>query len=544
MRSRLSPLLLLLPALLAAGLSSPSARAQEIVFQAFGDSVTDGYGDTSSQGGGYPRRLQQWLRQRGYDATVNTHGVGGETTAEGLSRIDQVLAEGGDFLLLMEGTNDISHHVGIETIRFNLDEMASRAEALGMIAVHATVIPRIPEAPQDADNSRTSALADSILELGALTHRAVADQFHLFESLPDVFDNYYYYDPDTEDPVGHPNSDGYTEMAGLFLETLLPILESPQVTILPPATAPCGAVVHFGLSGNATFVEAEWDFGDGGWAEGSSGLGLGADYLFLAPGTYSVRLRATTVDGAVAESQISVTVTGTAPAWKTATGLLPVALDPVDASLESELELLNGGTLPAVAEVELLPERSYDAAPSPRRFLVPAESQRLLANGLAPFGVASARGALRLKFYVAPAGSLGDLGSFGLIRDASGIPGGTTALVFDVPAADWSSASQEIAALPFADGTLVDLVVSNLGSTDTSVRLDLFDAADAYVGSLVFDVAAGGSRLHELSDAFRALATRSQPLHLVFTSAGAPYSAAAVAHEDASGDVTYQLAAP
>ena len=165
--------------------------------RAFGDSITDGYGDTTSFHG-YPARLQRWLRQRGWDAKVTQHGRGGETTSQGLSRIDEVLALGGDYLLLMEGTNDVSKHVGIETIRHNLDEMATRAEELGMVAVHATVIPRIPTAPVDSSNGRTSLVADAVLELGELRHRAVADVFHVFLDLPGLFDNYYFFDPDLE----------------------------------------------------------------------------------------------------------------------------------------------------------------------------------------------------------------------------------------------------------------------------------------------------------------------------------------------------------
>ncbi len=158
---------------------------------------------------------------------MTNEGAGGETTAAGLSRVDDVLDQGGDYLLLMEGTNDISSRIGIETITSHLDEMATRAEEAGMVAVHASVIPRIPDAPVDSDNARTSALAASIRDLGDVRGRAVADVFSLFEALPDVFDNYYYYS-DEPDPVGHPNSAGYTEMAGLMLETVLALLETPQ----------------------------------------------------------------------------------------------------------------------------------------------------------------------------------------------------------------------------------------------------------------------------------------------------------------------------
>ena len=81
-------------------------------------------------------------------------GVGGEKTPEGLSRIDQVLDEGGDVLLLMEGSNDISRNISIETTLFDLGEMARRAEERGLEVVHATVIPRIPT---PAPTRRTSA---------------------------------------------------------------------------------------------------------------------------------------------------------------------------------------------------------------------------------------------------------------------------------------------------------------------------------------------------------------------------------------------------
>ncbi len=51
-------------------------------------------------------------------------------------------------------------------IAFNLDEMAARAEALDIIVVHATVIPRIPTAPADASNAATSALAQRLRDDG------------------------------------------------------------------------------------------------------------------------------------------------------------------------------------------------------------------------------------------------------------------------------------------------------------------------------------------------------------------------------------------
>ncbi len=535
-------LLLLAPCALAALLVAAPATGQEYLFHAFGDSITEGYGDTVGPGGGYPRRLQQWLHGYGYDATVLNHGVGGETTGEGLSRIDDVLAEGGDFLLLMEGTNDITHRTGIETIRFNLDEMAGRAEALGMIALHATVIPRIPEATVDADNARTSALAESLRELSELRNRAVVDNFALFESLPDLFENYYYYDPDVEDPVGHPNSDGYQQIAGLFLETLLPILEAPIVTILRPATITAGIPAHFDLTGNATFVHSEWTFGDGGWAEGSTATGLGTDYLFLTPGTFSIALRARTAEGAFAVSQIQVTVSGSTPAWEIAVGEFPTFYDSLDDGLETQLDLFNGGPTPALVELELLAEISYDEPPGARRFYLAGDSSLSLPQAHYAFGLPAARGALRVTYYALPAGTTGDLGAFAMIHPAGSSTGGALVPVHRFE--DWTSVAQQISSLILASGDSAALAVANLDTDHASVRLDLFDAADAYIGSTVFDLAPGATRLRALDDIIRDLDQRTQPLRAVFSAATNRYSAAALKLDAGGNQVSYQLAAP
>ncbi|MBZ0089722.1 MAG: hypothetical protein K8H90_05010, partial [Thermoanaerobaculia bacterium] len=318
-----APLALASALLLAAG--ALPAVAQELRIIAFGDSVTEGYGDTSVLHDGYPGRLQRWLRQRGYDASVANEGVGGETTAEALSRVDSVLEQGGDYFLLMEGTNDISGRIGIETITAHLNELAARAEEAGFVAVHASTIPRIPDAPVDADNARTSALAASIRNLGEVRGRAVADVFSLFEALPNLFDDYYYYSPDEYDPVGHPNSAGYTELAGLMLETMLALLETPQLQLVAPAVpVTTGVVTTFGVVVSGEFEHLEWDFGDGGWAASDAPLDLEVEHVFLTSGDYVVSVRAETAEGGIAEDQIVVPVTGAAAAWPFRVSLLPL----------------------------------------------------------------------------------------------------------------------------------------------------------------------------------------------------------------------------
>jgi lysophospholipase L1-like esterase len=155
-------------------------------------------------------------------------GFGGEDTAQGLSRLDQVLAaEGGDVLLLMEGTNDISRGLSPETIRFNLDQMAQRAAARGLSTVHATVIPRVPDARAgDGTNFFTQLLAWEIRDLAHLRGRALADPFEVFINHPNPFAELY---SPGGDAAGHPNAEGFDLLAEIFFDVVREVDSVPPV---------------------------------------------------------------------------------------------------------------------------------------------------------------------------------------------------------------------------------------------------------------------------------------------------------------------------
>lgn len=539
MRPRLLPALLLT---LAATAQASAAFGQQLVFLAFGDSITEGYGDTSSPGGGYPTRLQRWLRQQGYDCFVENYGVGGETTSSGLSRIDSVLDGGGDYLLLMEGTNDISQRVGVESIRFNLDEMAHRAEARNIIVVHASVIPRVPTAPADASNAATSALALAIRTMGLASHRAVADQFTLFEGLPDVFENYYYYDPDFVDIVGHPNSDGYIEIAGLFLETLLPLLETPDLRIIPPPTPlNAGALAAFGVAGHSVedFVRVDWDFGDGGVGITSPPGDLTAFYVYLHPGTYTATARGLTSEGGFAQDSVEVVVTGTEPEWQTRSTLLPLVARTQDGLIVTDLVLANSGILFAIAEVTFLPEIHYDEAPPARRFLFPIQSEETIAELLSSaLGLGSGRGALKVTFYAYPEGSLASLSVRATVHATTDPDGSQGATVTGIPSAAWSAAAKSISGIPQSTSSSATLAVTNLDETSGTVSFRVFDGVGAEIGSGVMAIGPHESRLRSIADLFRNLTFRPTPFTAVFSAAGIRFSAATLVTNQVNGDVS------
>jgi acyl-CoA thioesterase-1 len=225
---------LTLSLLLAAGSFLPAA-AQTPRWIAFGDSITQGFGDPSANPG-YPPRLQAILAGRGVNVEVINAGLGGETTSEALSRVNGVLNLGGSRFLLMEGTNDVNSKVSTETIAANLDQIARRAEARSMEVVFGTIIPRLPSANTDGTNTATAELARAIRLLAAPPTRRLADPYEVFfYQTPSVFETYYLGGTDKL----HPNTAGYNLLAGVFADALTGIDKVPPVvgSVTPPDQA-------------------------------------------------------------------------------------------------------------------------------------------------------------------------------------------------------------------------------------------------------------------------------------------------------------------
>lgn len=250
---RLALALILLPCL------APSVQAQT-AYIGFGDSITFGVGDDPLRTDkGYTPRLQTMLQGAGANAVVKNFGIGGEDTQEGLARIDNVLRDNaltGDVLLLMEGTNDISRGYTIESIRFNLNEMAKRAEARGMTVIHATTIPRLPNAKFDPQNITNTELNQNIRDMAGFRERKLADPYEVFSATPNLFTSYYYTGAD--DPVGHPNAAGYDLLAQVFLDVIRNVDRVPPVSGI--SSPEPGAK---NVSASAPVSVEVWDFGQG-----------------------------------------------------------------------------------------------------------------------------------------------------------------------------------------------------------------------------------------------------------------------------------------
>lgn len=95
---------------------------REVRILALGDSLFAGYG--LNPGEGYPPKLEAALRAKGINARIANAGVSGDTTADGLARLDFTLksqAAPPDLVLISLGGNDMLRGLAPEQTRANLD---------------------------------------------------------------------------------------------------------------------------------------------------------------------------------------------------------------------------------------------------------------------------------------------------------------------------------------------------------------------------------------------------------------------------------------
>lgn len=124
---RLLAIVGLVTVLFAADLGKAMAAPVRIL--AFGDSLTAGYGLPENDG--FVPQLQQALQQMGRDVTVINGGLSGDTTAGGLSRLDWMLADKPDLVIVELGANDMLRGLDPDQAKANLDSIIQRIKASG-----------------------------------------------------------------------------------------------------------------------------------------------------------------------------------------------------------------------------------------------------------------------------------------------------------------------------------------------------------------------------------------------------------------------------
>ncbi|MFM8471795.1 MAG: GDSL-type esterase/lipase family protein [Limisphaerales bacterium] len=175
----------------------PPARGE---WAAFGDSLTQGYG--AEEGGDYPARLAKRLGLK-----IRNLGISGNTTADGLARLDQALQLQPRVALLCLGGNDSFRSMPADETFANLAAMIDRFHTTGTFVVLLGV--------------RSVGLSDKNakrFEQLAKTKRVLL--------VPNILDGILFTPSLMADQI-HPNDQGYARIAERLEEALRPLL--PQL---------------------------------------------------------------------------------------------------------------------------------------------------------------------------------------------------------------------------------------------------------------------------------------------------------------------------
>lgn len=107
--------------------AASEAFAAPVSIVALGDSLTAGYG--LAPGESFPERLEDALKQRGFDVTVANAGVSGDTSADGLARLEWSVPDDADIVIVELGANDALRGIDPAVTRKSLSEILSRLRA-------------------------------------------------------------------------------------------------------------------------------------------------------------------------------------------------------------------------------------------------------------------------------------------------------------------------------------------------------------------------------------------------------------------------------
>jgi lysophospholipase L1-like esterase len=198
------------PLLLPIGRNNPNQ------YLAFGDSITRG--DGSTDGHGYPPRLQARLTAHFGYANVRNRGADATNSFEAVERINNNNNLINDaYALILYGTNDWNipecqdSPAACHTID-NLRLVVQRVKSVGTLPFIATIIPSNP-AVNPGRNQWISTMNASIKTMAREEGAFVVDLYQAFQNQGGDLSRFY------SDPV-HPNDAGYDVIANGFFEAI------------------------------------------------------------------------------------------------------------------------------------------------------------------------------------------------------------------------------------------------------------------------------------------------------------------------------------
>ena len=183
-----------------------SGAHAEVKITVLGDSLVSGYGLFRKDS--FPSVLERKLLNNNQKVSVNNAGVSGDTSAGGLARLDWVIEDKPDILILVLGSNDMLRGIKPEFTEKNLSDIIQKAIARDILVLLCG------------------------MKSGENMGRVYKEKFDsIFVSLTKKFSIYFYpffldgvaLDPKyNQDDLMHPNKDGIS----LIVKKILPIVNN------------------------------------------------------------------------------------------------------------------------------------------------------------------------------------------------------------------------------------------------------------------------------------------------------------------------------
>lgn len=188
------------------------AEPQPSTILVLGDSLAAGYGVEPSEA--FPALLQREIDKRGLPWKIINAGLSGDTTAGGLRRLDWLLRQKIDILLLELGGNDALRGVPLDSTRNNLEAIIDkvRSQNPSVAIVLAGML-----APPNLGPEYTTEFRDIYHDL------ARRENVHLIPFLLEGVAGRS--DLNLSDGI-HPTPEGHRRVAETVWTTLEPLLES------------------------------------------------------------------------------------------------------------------------------------------------------------------------------------------------------------------------------------------------------------------------------------------------------------------------------
>ena len=189
---------------------SPVAQDRDTrpVILAFGDSLTAGAGVEPSQN--YPSRLQGKIDHAGYPYRVINSGISGDTSAQGLSRVQAASALRPSIAIVELGANDGLRGLPVETMRRNLSAIVDAFHAAGAKVILAGMEVPPNYGPVYADSFRN-------------VFKTLAKEKHI-PLIPFFLEGVGGHAILNQDDGIHPNAEGYTIIVENVWKVLEPML--------------------------------------------------------------------------------------------------------------------------------------------------------------------------------------------------------------------------------------------------------------------------------------------------------------------------------